>query len=145
MAIFVYDAAQHFLTIGGFSIRGFQDGSSVELSYDGDRVTRQVDVDGVNVVFNRSNNRLATVTFTLNEGSPANAYLSQMAADFAAGNGGVETLFFKDGNSGSTGESDGCVVQSLPGVGGGAESSGREWVIGTGQMRVKHLTPDAAI
>lgn len=145
MAIYLYDAAQHFLTIGGFPITGFQDGSTISVEHDNDRVTRQADIDGRGVVFNKSNNALGTVTFTLNEGSPANAFLSQMHADFQSRAGGVEPLFFKDGNSGSTGESDGCVVQAVPGLGGGSESEGREWVLGTGQLRIKHLAAEAVI
>lgn len=142
---FIYDAAQHFMTIGGFPISGFQDGSEVTIEFDEDQMTKQVDIDGNGVVFNRTNNHLATVTFTLNEGSPANEFLSELMNDFRNNNGGIEAFFFKDNNSGTTAQSDACTVQSAPSQGGGRESSGREWTIGTGQLRMEFAPTEAAI
>ncbi len=145
MATFTYDASQHFLTIDGFPIQGFQDGSEITIEFDEDAVTRQVDVDGRNVVFNKSNNYLATVTFTLNEGAAANDFLSGVYRDFRAGNGGVVPMFFKDNNGRSLAQTDGCTIQSMPSIGGGRESSGREWTIGTAQLEMFVGGAEAAI
>lgn len=145
MATFTYDASQHFLVIGGFPINGFQDGSTITVEYDEDRVTRQVDIDGRNVVFNKTNNNLGTVTFTLNEGAAGNDFLSGLATAFRQGVGGIAPFFFKDNNGRSVALSDSCVVQSVPGVGGGRESTGREWVLGTGQMDMFVGGAEAAI
>lgn len=145
MPSYVYDAAQHFLTIGGVPIQGFQEGSTLTIEFDEDQTSRQVDVDGVGVVFNKSNNHLATITFTLNEGSPANDVLSQLYSDFRNRRGGIQPMFFKDNNGRSLAQSDGCVVQSVPSLGGGAESSGREWVLGCGQTTMVVGGSEAAI
>lgn len=145
MATFTYDAAQHFLTIDGFPIQGFQDGSEITIEFDEDAVTRQVDVDGRNVVFNKSNNYLATITFTLNEGAEANDFLSGIYQDFRRGEGGVVPMFFKDNNGRSLAQTDGCTIQSMPSLGGGRESGGREWTIGTGQLEMFVGGAEAAI
>lgn len=145
MATFVYDAAQHFLNIGGVPIQGFQEGSDLTIEFNEDQMTRQVDVDGRGVVFNKSNNQLTTITFTLNEGSPANDVLSHLYANFQSGNGGVEPMFFKDNNGRSVAQSDACTVQTVPGLGGGAESAGRQWVLGCGQTSMFIGGAEAAI
>lgn len=146
MATFVYDAAQHFLEIDGRTIHGFQDGSTITVEFEEDAVTRQVDIDGRNVVFNRSNNYLATVTFTLNEGAADNEILSQIYNAFRNGTGGVVPFRFKDNNTGNTvAQSDACTVQSMPALGGGRESSGREYVLGTGQMTMVVTGAEAVI
>ena len=145
MASFTYDAKEHFLTIDGFPIQGFQDGSEIIIEFDEDAVTRQVDVDGRNVVFNRTNNYLATITFTLNEGAAANDFLSQLYQDFRRSEGGLAPMFFKDNNGRSVAQTDACTVQSMPSLGGGRESSGREWTIGTGQLEMFVGGAEAAI
>ena len=145
MATFTYDAKEHFLTIDGFPIQGFQDGSEIVIEFDEDAMTRQVDVDGRNVVFNRTNNYLATITFTLNEGAAANDFLSQLYQDFRRSEGGLAPMFFKDNNGRSVAQTDACTVQSMPTLGGGRESSGREWTIGTGQLEMFVGGAEAAI
>ena len=145
MASFTYDAKEHFLTIDGFPIQGFQDGSEIVIEFDEDAITRQVDVDGRNVVFNRTNNYLATITFTLNEGAAANDFLSQLYQDFRRSEGGLAPMFFKDNNGRSVAQTDACTVQSMPTLGGGRESSGREWTIGTGQLEMFVGGAEAAI
>lgn len=145
MATFTYDAAQHFMTIGGFPINGFQDGSTIVIEFDADAMSRQVDVDGRNVVFNKSNNYLGRVTFTLNEGSAANDFLTGIYRDFRNNAGGIEPFFFKDNNGRSLAQSDACTIQSMPSLGGGRESTGREWTIGTGQLEMFVGGAEAAI
>ena len=145
MATFTYDAAQHFLTIDGFPINGFQDGSSIVIEFDADAMTRQVDVDGQNVVFNKSNNYMATVTFTLNEGAAANDFLTGLYRDYRQNRCAIAPMFFKDNNGRSLAQSDACTVQSMPSLGGGRESSGREWTIGTGQLDMFVGGAEAAI
>jgi len=145
MATFTYDSKEHFLTIDGFPIQGFQDGSEIIIEFDEDAITRQVDVDGRNVVFNRTNNYLATITFTLNEGAAANDFLSQLYQDFRRSEGGLAPMFFKDNNGRSVAQTDACTVQSMPSLGGGRESSGREWTIGTGQLEMFVGGAEAAI
>ncbi|MBE0434621.1 MAG: hypothetical protein IBX56_02320 [Methylomicrobium sp.] len=133
MAIFTYDAAQHFLIIGGVPISGFQDDSEIALEMDEDVMTRQADLDGESVTFNRSNNRMATCTFTLNNGAASNDVLSALYQDFIRNEGGVVPFMLKDGNGRSLAGSGGCAIQSLPSLGGGSEAGGREWVVGLGQ------------
>ena len=134
---FTYSADQHFLIIGGFPITGFQDGSEVTITIDENVMTRQVDNDGRGVTFNRTNNKMATITFTLNEGGAGNDFLSGMYQAFQNGlPGGVLPVYFKDNNGRSIFASTSCTVETLPSLGGGRESSGREWVLGTGQSEI---------
>lgn len=145
MSTFVYDAKNHFMQIGGIPIRCFQDGSDVTIEFDEDAMTRQVDVDGCSVVFNRTNNYLSTITFTLNEGGAANDDLAALYQAFRNGSGGIVPFFFKDNNGRSLAQSDACTVQSMPSLGGGRESSGRVWVLGTGQLDMVVGGAEAAI
>jgi hypothetical protein len=137
MATFTYSADNLFLTIGGFPINGFQDGSEVSITMDESIMTKQVDNDGQNVVFNKTNNHTASITFTLNEGAEANDFLSAMYQAFRNGIiGGVLPVAFKDNNGRSIFASGSCAVMTLPNLGGGRESSGREWVMSTGQSQI---------
>jgi hypothetical protein len=146
MTVYVYDAAKHYLLIGGFPIQGFQDGSNIEISFDDDVMTKQVDTDGRNVVFNKSNRYTATVTFTLNEGAAANDTLTDIFTNFRRSRGGgVVPFFFKDGNGRSLAQSAGCAVQTMPSLGGGRESTGRTWVIATAQLEMVVGGAEAAI
>ena len=146
MTVFVYDAAKHYIQIGGFPIQGFQDGSNIEVAFDDDVMTKQVDTDGRNVVFNKSNRYTATVTFTLNEGSAANDILTEVYTSLRRGRGGgVVPFFFKDGNGRSLAQSPGCTVQTMPSLGGGRESTGRTWVISTAQLEMFVGGAEAAI
>lgn len=133
MATFTYDVSQYFLVIGGLPIQGFQDGSEISVEMDEDVFTKQVDIDGGNVTFSKTNNRMATCTFTLNEGSAANDILSGFYQAFIRTSGGVVPFLLKDNNGRSVVATAACAVQSLPSVGGGRESGGREWTIGLGQ------------
>jgi hypothetical protein len=88
---------------------------------------------------------MATVTFTLNEGAAANDFLTGLYRDFRQNRGGIAPMFFKDNNGRSLAQSDACTVQSMPSLGGGRESSGREWTIGTGQLDMFVGGAEAAI
>ena len=134
MATFTYSADNAFLILNGFPINGFQEGSEILITMDEEVVSKQVDIDGKNVTFNKLNNNTATIAFTLNDGVDANALLSaqyQALKNNLAG--GVLPIFFKDGDTGTTFISDACTIKTLPSIVKGRESKGREWVLTTGQ------------
>lgn len=137
MATFTYSADNAFLTLNGFPINGLQEGSEISITMDEDVVSKQVDIDGKNVTFNKLNNNTATITFTLNDGADANVTLfAQYQALKNNLPGGVLPIFFKDGDTGTTFISGGCTIMTLPSIVKGRESSGREWVLTTGQAEV---------
>ena len=134
MATFTYSADNAFLILNGFPINGLQEGSEILITMDEEVVSKQVDIDGKNVTFNKLNNNTATITFTLNDGVDANALLSaQYQALKKNLAGGVLPIFFKDGDTGTTLISSGCTIKTLPSIVKGRESKGREWVLTTGQ------------
>lgn len=135
MANYTYDVSQHFVVIGGVPITGFHDGSEITLEMDEDAFTRQVDVDGKNVIFNKSNNYLATLTFTLNFGTDDNDFLSGVYQAFRQGSGGIVPIMVKDNNGRSIITGSGA-IQQIPSLQAGSESSGREWTIGMGQTQI---------
>ena len=137
MATYTYDPAKHFLIIGGVPITGFQDGSDIVLERDAEVFTKQVDIDGQSVTFNKTNNRMATLTFTLSDGNSNNDFLSGINIDFETGSGGVVPVMVKDGNGRSVATGSGS-AQTVPAMGGGRESSGKEWVLGLGQTSIFH-------
>ena len=137
MATFTYSADNAFLTLNGFPINGLQEGSEISITMDEDVVSKQVDIDGKNVTFNKLNNNTATITFTLNDGADTNALLSAQYQAFKNNvAGGVLPIFFKDGDTGTTFLSGSCAIMTLPSIVKGREASGREWVLTTGQAEV---------
>lgn len=137
MATFTYSADNAFLTLNGFPINGLQKESEISITMDEDVVSKQVDIDGKNVTFNKLNNNTATITFTLNDGADANVTLfAQYQALKNNLPGGVLPIFFKDGDTGTTFISGGCTIMTLPSIVKGREASGREWVLTTGQAEV---------
>jgi hypothetical protein len=137
MATFTYSADNAFLTLNGFPINGLQEGSEISITMDEDVVSKQVDIDGKNVTFNKLNNNTATITFILNDGADANVTLfAQYQALKNNLPGGVLPIFFKDGDTGSTFISGSCTIMTLPSIVKGRESSGREWVLTTGQAEM---------
>lgn len=135
MANYTYDVAQHYVIIGGFPVSGFHEGSEISLEMDEDTFTRQVDIDGKNVTFNKSNNYLATLTFTLNFGTADNDFLSGLYQAFRQGTGGIVPIMVKDNNGRSIITGSGA-IQSVANLQSGSESSGREWVFGLGQTQI---------
>ena len=113
MATFTYSADNAFLTLNGFPINGLQEGSEISITMDEDVVSKQVDIDGKNVT-------LFAQYQALKNNLP----------------GGVLPIFFKDGDTGTTFISGGCTIMTLPSIVKGRESSGREWVLTTGQAEV---------
>ena len=137
MATFTYSADNAFLTLNGFPINGLQEGSEISITMDEDVLSKQVDIDGKNVTFNKLNNNTATITFTLNDGADANAILSAQYQAFKNNlPGGVLPVFFKDGDTGTTFISGSCAIQTLPSIVKGREATGREWTLTTGQSEV---------
>lgn len=135
MATFTYDASQYLLIVGGFPISGFQDGSDITLEMDSETFTKQVDIDGQNVVFNKTNNYMATLTFTLNFGTADNDFLSGIYLAFRNTSGGIVPIMLKDNNGRSVATATGT-VQNMASLSGGRESAGREWVLGLGQTQI---------
>lgn len=137
MATFTYSADNAFLTVNGFPINGLQEGSEILITMDENVVSKQVDIDGKNVTFNKLNNNTATITFALNDGADANALLSAQHQAFKNNvAGGVLPIFFKDGDTRTTFLSGSCTIKTLPSIVKGSESSGREWVLTTGQAEL---------
>jgi len=136
MAVHTYDPAQVIIIMGGVPLQGIQAGSTPTLAFDEVAFTKVVDVDGVNVVRSKSNNRTATLTITLGSGSAANDFLSGLYQVDQASNSGVVPMMVKDNNGRTVAASTAAWVERLPSITGGAESEGREWIIALGQTEV---------
>lgn len=131
MALFTYDAAEHFIIMGGVPLKGVLSGSSSTFETP-DRYTKTVDVDGAGVTRNKTNDRTQRFTITLSSGSPSNDFLSGLMQADDAANAGVVSFMVKDRNSRMVISSQHAWVARGPQIGIGAEDAGREYIIDLG-------------
>lgn len=131
MALFTYDAAEHFIIMGGVPLKGILNGSSSTFEAP-DRYTKVVDVDGAGVTRNKTNDRTQRFTITLSSGSASNDYLSGLMAADDASNAGVVSFMVKDRNSRMVIASQHAWVARGPNVAIGAGDAGREYIIDLG-------------
>lgn len=128
-----YNFKQVSVSYGGRLLTGFAEGDAVTVEPDNDAWSLSTGADGESTR-SKSNNRSATVTIRLMQGSDSNDVLSGFAlADDASGAGALP-LFVKDNSGRSLHASEKAWIQKLPTSTYGAESGEREWVIRCGEM-----------
>lgn len=120
MAVYTYDPSLFNLSMGGRGIQEFQEGSSITFEPNTDKSTIQMGVDR-SVTFNKNPNVAHTLTFTLQIGSSINGFLNLYKEAVPI------PFFLKDGNTQGTVAQGTAVLQALPSITGGMESTGREW------------------
>lgn len=120
MTVYNHDPAKINLTIAGFPITGFQEGSEPMLEPDGEVTQTSI---GVDKDYTKNIRRITyKLPFTLQNGSPANTFLSESVKSKES----VNFTYF-DGNNGSfaTGL---CHIESEPSLSGGQDAAGRAYV-----------------
>lgn len=130
--VYTYDPADVSVIFDGVPMSGFAEGTFVSIASDADQWTKEVGSDG-HVSRTKANNRTATMTLTLMQGSPSNDVLSGYYAADQLDNSGVVQVMVKD-NSGRTRVfSEAGWIQKIPDVEFSNEESSREWTIALAQ------------
>ena len=84
-----FDFNQVNLVVGTRPIKGFEDGTEITAVRDAESFTEKVGVGG-NVTRSRTNNKMGTITFTLEQFSSSNKFLTDLSnLDEASGSGVV--------------------------------------------------------
>ncbi|CAB5223254.1 hypothetical protein UFOVP380_24 [uncultured Caudovirales phage] len=123
MALYTHDPKKVTLSIGGFSIEGFHEGSTLMLAPDAEVSTTTMGVDK-DATRNVNTNISWTLTFSLQNGSPSNSILNGMAQGQTA-----LPFMLKDGNTTNTLAVGTIYLKNLPSLGGALEAEGREYTM----------------
>ncbi len=127
-----YDFRNVRLVVGGFLIEGFEKGSSIEVERYEDAFTFQVGADG-KLVRSRNANRSGHIDIMLQQGSPSNAVLSNLATADELVAGVPVPVILVDGNAAALTPgmsiSKAGWVKKKPKQEYAAEATGRKWVL----------------
>jgi len=135
MGLKTYDPSEVALIFAGFPISGFADGTFVSVDQNEDSFNLVVGTDGEGARA-KSNNRSATITFTLLQTSASNAFLAaQHNIDIRSPNGdGIGSLLVQDNSGLSLYSADKSWVRKPPVAEFGREVGSREWTIETHEL-----------
>jgi hypothetical protein len=127
-----YDFKLVKLIVGGFLLEGFEKGSSIEVERYEDAFTFKVGADG-KTVRSRNANRSGHIDITLQQGSPSNAVLSNLATLDEGTTGLPVPVLLNDGNAAALtpgiAVSKAGWVKKKPKQSFEAEATGLKWVI----------------
>lgn len=124
-----YDAKRINITIGSHIVKGYAADTFLTIEGDGDGTQAQSGADG-EVARSLSNNRLTTLTLTLQQTSDSNDFLSDLLKrDRASGGGGIVALQVVDLRGTSVFAASQAWVVKFANQEFGAEVSDREWTL----------------
>ena len=130
--IYTYDPSQVLGSLGDHSVRGYSDGTFVNIEFEGDGITSKTGADG-EVVRSIDPNRTATLTITVQQTSPTVAFCQQKYdLDRATSGGGMFPVVYKDLKSGMLFSAEHAWVQKPPAREYGRQDTDRTIVISTG-------------
>lgn len=125
-----YDPKNIKITVGGFPISGFADGSFVTVERNEDMWTLQVGADG-EAARSKSNNRSGRLTVSLLQTSASNDVLSAFAQADDVGGAAQFPVSVEDALGNSLFFTDTAWVKKMAPAPYGKEAAAREWVLET--------------
>lgn len=130
-----YDPKSVVLTVGGFPISGYADGEFISFEYDEDAYSKVTGADGISSRA-KSNNNDGAITITLQQTSPSNDVLTNIAVADKLSNTGVVPVIMKDTLGTTTIFAANGWVRKIPVVSYSKEVSNREWVLDLSSVEV---------
>jgi hypothetical protein len=128
-----YDPAQVILNVNGVDASGFADGTFIKVERNVDAFSLVVGADG-EATRVKSHNRSGRFTFTLQQSSPFNDYLSSLASADETSSTGVAPILVKENGGKTLAQASKAWVVKKSAVEFGKESGTREWIMETGDM-----------
>jgi hypothetical protein len=128
-----YNPAKVAVSFNGIQLVGFMDGTFVSCERAEDAFETAVGAGG-DVVRVRNQNRMGSVTVTLQAASPSNDDLSAIARDDEAFGLDYGDLLVKDGNGTTIARAEIAWIRKLPNVEYADSESGREWVFDCAEL-----------
>lgn len=132
MALYSFDPKQLSIIVGPYIIKGFSE-SMVTITKNAEAFTMVVGADG-EATRVKSNDGSATITLTLQQGSPSNNDLSLIANADQLLNAGVFPLSIKDNLGTTLAIAATCFISKLPDVTFGKTQNDRSWSIMTDNL-----------
>lgn len=135
MALRQYDPKSVLIVLGAIPVSGFADGTFCAIEFREDAFMLQIGADGEGAR-SRSNDRSASITFTLQQTSQSNALLSALhVTDIASpGGAGCVPLLVKDALGNSIFAAEKAWIVKMPVSEYGREAGTREWKIETDRL-----------
>lgn len=128
MATKTFDPNQLTMIFGTSIMTGYADGTMLSIDMDEQRYNTEVDANGNSIRYKINNNN-ATITLTLNQGSPSNDVLSLFVNLDRQSDTGVFPISIKDNRGSTLISSVGAYVEKTPTITFGTTGNNREWVI----------------
>lgn len=128
-----YDPKKVIITYGGIPIGGYADGTFLSVEPNAESWTKKVGADG-EVVRAMSNDNTHTVTFTLQQSSESNKYLSNCKNMDKLTGQGMQSLSITDLNGETLFFWQQAWISTDPTYEYAKEATDRQWVLHTGQI-----------
>lgn len=130
-----YDPSQIILQIGPHIATGYADGTFVKAGRDVETFTKSVGADGEPVRV-RSRNKGGSFEFTLQQSSPSNDYLSELAIQDEISGNGIVPVTVKDMNGTTLVFAGEAWVQKPADAEFGKDLANRTWKLDTGRLSI---------
>lgn len=127
MSVFTVDAKSVLVSVGGFPISGFVDGTFLEITADDQQFLKVTGADGY-VTRVKSNDYGAVMTLTLSQSSPSNDILSGIFNADRLNNLGVVPILIKDMTGTTIIFSGTGWIQQFPDISYGNDITDRAWI-----------------
>lgn len=128
-----YNPKKVAVICGGFELKGFADGTFVNIAMNEDQWSLQVGTDGEGTR-SKSNNHSAQVTMSLMQTSDSNQVLQAFWNSDRVSDGGVFPLLIKDNSGRSLWAAEQAWIKKQPDAELAREAGAREWVIETDNL-----------
>lgn len=128
-----YDPAQVVINVDGRDISGYADGTFVNIARNADQFTLAVGADGESTRA-KSNNRSGRITFTLQQSSPSNDILDEIATQDELDNTGAVPVRVEDASGTTVAQAEKMWVVKKPDSSFAKEAENREWILETGNL-----------
>lgn len=135
MTVKNYDPKGIALVFAGIPITGYAKGTFVSIAYNEDAFVLSIGADGEGTRA-KTNNKSATIEFTLTQSSPSNDLLSAIhnLDQMSPGGDGIGPFFLKDLFGTSLAIAETAWVRKMPDAGYGPETGERVWTLETDSL-----------
>jgi hypothetical protein len=143
-AIRTYNPGRVTITVNGFDVTGFADGSFITIALASDGVTTQVGADG-EVARAINTDQRVDITLTLQQTSPANDFLSGLyAADVLTCGGVAGPILVQDLCGTTMLQASNCWVVKLADIEFAKEITNRAWTLQAANAAIHLVGSNAA-
>lgn len=112
---------------GTHDVEGFAEDTFIRAARNSDMFNVKQSADGKVSTFSKTNQTVGVVVVTLEDASPSNAFLDDLAAHDEETSKAIVAIQGKDGNGNERLSDNKCRIQVIPSVEKGTEAGTRSW------------------